>query len=59
MNKVLFSSASEHWSTPNDLYSALDKEFKFTLDPCLLNEPDLCEADCVSEELRRALHSPA
>jgi len=32
----LFSSASVHWSTPHDLYAALDAEFHFTLDPCPL-----------------------
>ena len=36
MNKVLFSSASEHWATPSDLYAKLDEEFHFTLDPCPL-----------------------
>ena len=34
MNRVLFSSATEHWSTPDGLYRALDAEFHFTLDPC-------------------------
>ena len=30
----LFTSASEHWGTPQDVYSALDREFDFDLDPC-------------------------
>jgi hypothetical protein len=34
MNRVLFKSESEHWQTPDDLYRALDAEFRFTLDPC-------------------------
>ncbi len=34
MNRVLFSSENIHWQTPADLYSSLDKEFGFTLDPC-------------------------
>jgi|TARA_R110000751_G_scaffold201188_2_gene306005 phage N-6-adenine-methyltransferase len=29
---ALFSRASDEWSTPNDLYTALDDEFCFTLD---------------------------
>ena len=33
-NKVMFSSASDHWSTPKDTYDALDKEFHFNDDPC-------------------------
>ena len=36
-NKVMFPSASDHWSTPKDVYDALDKEFHFTYDPCPLN----------------------
>mgnify|MGYP004417313964 CR=1 FL=1 len=35
-NKVMFSSASDHWSTPKDVYDALDKEFNFNDDPCPL-----------------------
>ena len=33
-NKVMFSSASDHWATPQDVYMALDKEFCFQDDPC-------------------------
>jgi site-specific DNA-methyltransferase (adenine-specific) len=34
--RVHFSSASEHWATPKDLYAALDAEFHFDYDPCPL-----------------------
>lgn len=34
LNKVLFSSNSDEWSTPKDLFNSLDQEFNFTLDPC-------------------------
>lgn len=34
--KPLFSSASVHWATPDDLFTELHKEFRFTLDPCPL-----------------------
>ena len=37
-NAILFSSASEHWATPKELYIALDKEFRFTFDPCPLGK---------------------
>ncbi len=37
INKGLFSSASQHWSTPKDLYDELDKEFHFNDDPCPLH----------------------
>ena len=36
INRSLFSSASEHWATPQNVYDALHSEFNFTLDPCLL-----------------------
>jgi phage N-6-adenine-methyltransferase len=36
MNRVVFSSASDHWATPKDVYGALDDEFRFTFDPCPL-----------------------
>ena len=36
MNKVLFSSMSVHWPTPNEVYEDLDEEFGFDFDPCPL-----------------------
>jgi hypothetical protein len=36
LNRVVFSSLSDHWSTPGSVYSALDREFAFTFDPCPL-----------------------
>jgi site-specific DNA-methyltransferase (adenine-specific) len=36
MNKVLFSSCSVHWPTPEGLYKQLNEEFKFDFDPCPL-----------------------
>jgi len=35
--QVIFSSASDQWATPADVYSALDAEFHFDFDPCPLN----------------------
>ncbi len=37
INKGLFSSASQHWATPQELYEELDKEFHFNDDPCPLH----------------------
>jgi site-specific DNA-methyltransferase (adenine-specific) len=31
---TLFSSQSDEWSTPQDLFDALHAEFNFSLDPC-------------------------
>ncbi len=36
LSKGLFTSASEHWSTPDDFYADLDAEFDFNDDPCPL-----------------------
>lgn len=36
MNRVLFSSASDEWATPEDTYQALYKEFGFADDACPL-----------------------
>jgi hypothetical protein len=35
-----FSSASEHWATPAETYSALDSEFHFDYDPCPLRSEE-------------------
>src|SRR5262245_31078392 len=35
---ALFSSRSEEWATPADLFAELDAEFHFTLDPCATPE---------------------
>ncbi len=37
LNKGLFSSASQHWATPKELYAELDEEFHFNDDPCPLH----------------------
>jgi hypothetical protein len=34
---VHFSSASDRWATPPDVYAALDREFRFDFDPCPLD----------------------
>ncbi len=36
MNKVHFMSTHDNWSTPVDVYVALDAEFHFQYDPCPL-----------------------
>lgn len=33
-NKVIFSSAHDNWSTPKEVYDALNREFNFDYDPC-------------------------
>ena len=35
-DRILFSSKSDHWSTPVALYDELNSEFNFNFDPCPL-----------------------
>ena len=37
------STDSTDWSTPQDLFDALDAEFRFTLDPCATPENAKCQ----------------
>lgn len=42
LDKVLFSSKSDLWSTPQDFFNKLDQEFHFDLDVCALPENAKC-----------------
>lgn len=43
MNKeAMFSSKSDEWETPQDLFDKLDYEFDFDLDPCATKENHKC-----------------
>lgn len=44
LSKALFSSDRMDWTTPQDFFDELDKEFHFTLDPCALPETAKCKA---------------
>lgn len=50
VNKVLFSSDSDEWSTPDSLYNQLDTEFDFTLDPCATPENAKCKKFFTKED---------
>ena len=41
--EVHFSSKSNEWNTPDDLYNTLDNEFNFTLDPCTNSLNNKCD----------------
>lgn len=41
-NDVHFASRTDEWATPLDLFERLDREFRFTLDPCSTHENAKC-----------------
>lgn len=43
INKGLFSSATDLWSTPQYLFDILDKEFNFNLDVCADKDNAKCD----------------
>ena len=43
MNNVHYSSETNEWATPEDVYLALHREFDFTLDPCCTHDNAKCE----------------
>lgn len=40
---LMFSSKTDLWSTPQEFFNELDKEFNFDLDPCSTHENAKCE----------------
>ena len=38
-----FSSMTDEWATPTELFKQLDDEFHFELDPCASDENHKCE----------------
>ena len=47
---VLFSSATDQWATPQAFYDELNKEFRFTLDPCADDFNHKCERYFTKEQ---------
>ncbi len=41
-NNLMFSSKTDMWSTPQDLFDQLNEEFHFTLDPCCTDDNAKC-----------------
>ena len=54
MNKqtqqTMFSSKSEEWETPQELYDYLNLDYKFTLDPCATHKTAKCEKYYTKED---------
>lgn len=43
MDKVLFSSKTDQWATPQKFFDELNKEFEFNLDPCADESNHKCD----------------
>ena len=41
-NDLFFSSKSDEWATPQEIYNVLNEEFDFNLDPCATAENAKC-----------------
>lgn len=50
MDKILFSSKSDEWETPQDVFDALNAEFDFDLDPCATSENHKCDRYFTKEQ---------
>lgn len=48
--KVMFSSETDLWSTPQEFFDKLNEEFNFTLDPCSTHENAKCRLHFTIEE---------
>jgi len=50
VSKALYSSRSEEWGTPQNLFDYLDKQFKFTLDAAATAKNAKCEQFYTKEQ---------
>lgn len=48
--ELMFSSKSDEWETPQDLFDKLNEEFHFTLDPCATYENHKCDKYYTKED---------
>ena len=50
ISESLYSSKSDEWYTPDNVYNELDAEFNFNLDPCATKENHKCPMFYTKEE---------
>jgi len=55
INKALFSSNSNEWETPQDLFDELNEEFNFTIDVCATKQNAKCDIYYTKEDDALAL----
>jgi len=47
---ALFSSATDEWATPADLFAKVDRRYRFALDPCATAENVKCPLYFIKEQ---------
>lgn len=50
VSKAIFSSKSDEWATPTELFNTLNKMFNFTLDPCSSQDNYKCQKHYTKKE---------
>lgn len=50
VDKVLFSSATEEWATPQELFDRLNAKYQFTIDVCATPENAKCQRFYTKED---------
>ena len=50
ISETLYSSKSDEWYTPQNLFKRLDDEFHFNLDPCATPESAKCKTYFTKED---------
>lgn len=50
INKSLFTSNSQEWTTPQDFFDELNEEFHFNLDPCATKQTAKCNKFFTKED---------
>lgn len=50
LNEGMFSSSTDEWETPKDLFDRLNDEFRFTLDVCATAENAKCSRYFTKEQ---------
>ena len=50
INSGLYTSNTDEWETPWEVFAILDDEFHFTLDPCSTDENRKCERHYTKEQ---------
>lgn len=48
--EILFSSKSNEWETPQDLFDKLNNQYHFTLDPCCTHKNAKCQKHYTQKE---------